>query len=67
MATAYVERVIVLNEKEKEVLKKATEILRQVYNGFGNEFADDNIPLRFYENSEEIEDLLAMANNFPEE
>ena len=67
MAKAYAERVVVLSDEEKETLIKATKILREVYNGFSIEFEDDNVPLRFYENSEAVVNLLAMANNFPDD
>ena len=66
MAKAYVERVVVLSEEEKEILERATKILREVYNGFSIEFEDDNVPLRFYENSEAVDNLLEIANNFPD-
>ena len=66
MAKAYAERVVVLSDKEKETLIKATKILREVYNGFSIEFEDDNVPLRFYENSEAVDNLLEIANNFPD-
>ena len=66
MAKAYVERVDVLSDDEKETLIKATKILREVYNGFSIEFEDDNVPLRFYENSDAVDNLLEIANNFPD-
>ena len=67
MAKAYVERVVVLSEEEKEILERATEILKEIYDWVGNEIADDNVPLRFYENSEAVVNLLAMANIFPDD
>ena len=66
MAKAYVERVVVLSDEEKETLIKATKILREIYNGFSNEFEDDKVPLRFYENSKAVVNLLEIANNFPD-
>ena len=66
MAKAYVERVVVLSDEEKETLIKATKILREIYNGYSIEFEDDNVPLRFYENSETVTNLLEIANNFPD-
>ena len=64
MAKAYVERAVVLSDEEKETLIKATEILREIYDGFSNEFEDDKVPLRFYENSGTVTNLLEIANNF---
>lgn len=66
MAKAYVERVVVLSDEEKETLIKATKILREIYDGYSIEFEDDNVPLRFYENSETVTNLLEIANNFPD-
>ena len=66
-AKAYVERVVVLNEEKKETLIKATKILREIYDGCSIEFEDDNVPLRFYENSETVTNLLEIANNFPDD
>ena len=66
MAKAYAERVVVLSDEEKETLIKATKILIEIYNGFSIEFEDDNVPLRFYENSEAVDNLLEIANNFPD-
>ena len=66
MAKAYAERVVVLSDEEKETLIKATKILREIYSGFSIEFEDDNVPLRFYENSEAVDNLLEIANNFPD-
>ena len=66
MAKAYVERVVVLSDEEKETLIKATKILREIYDGCSIEFEDDNVPLKFYENSETVTNLLEIANNFPD-
>ena len=66
MAKAYVERVVVLSDEEKETLIKATKILKEIYDGYSIEFEDDNVPLRFYENSEAVDNLLEIANNFPD-
>lgn len=66
MAKAYVERVVVLSDEEKETLIKATKILREIYDGYSIESEDDNVPLRFYENSETVTNLLEIANNFPD-
>ena len=66
MAKAYVERVVVLSDEEKEILERATEILKEIYDGCSIEFEDDNVPLRFYENSETVTNLLEIANNFPD-
>lgn len=66
MAKAYVERVVVLSDEEKETLIKATKILKEIYDGYSIEFEDDNVPLRFYENSETVTNLLEIANNFPD-
>ena len=66
MAKAYVERMVVLSDEEKETLIKATKILREIYDGYSIEFEDDNVPLRFYENSETVTNLLEIANNFPD-
>lgn len=62
MATVYVERVVSLDKEEKEILEKATEILKQIYDGFSSEYSDDNISLRYYENSEVITKLLNVAD-----
>ena len=67
MAKDYVERVVVLSDEEKERLERATEILKEIDDWVGNEIADDNVPLSFYENSEAVVNLLAMANNFPDD
>lgn len=58
--------MVVLSEEEKETLERATKILKEVYDGFSIEFEDDNVPLRFYENSETVTNLLEIANNFPD-
>ena len=67
MAKAYVERVVVLSDEEKETLIKATKILREIYDGYSIEFGDYNVPLRFYENSETVTNLLEIANNFSDD